>query len=244
MDPNKCSPEPTASPTDDLATLEADLANLAQDRTCLPAAVKAQRILRLRRLVDQLEGHWLSELADVDACGAAGAEQGIPAPSTAGWLRTRLHLGPGAATSMVRTARAVFRGPLTRTGQALTDGEVSAAHPRGRAPSTPDLAAPTAVAAEPILLEAAGRLDPPRAGPGRRPPPAGRRPRGRRPPGRATPCPAGLWPTPTLEGMVVVDGLLAARGRPDRAAGLGAAGPPPPRRRHRQRWPAPGRCPR
>jgi len=61
--------------------------------------------------VDRLEGQWLGELAALDGRGAAGADQGTPAPSTASWLRNRLHLSAGAAASAVRTARALFRGP-------------------------------------------------------------------------------------------------------------------------------------
>ncbi len=82
----------------------------------------------MRRLLDRLEGHWLNELAAVDARGAAGAEEGQPAGSTAGWLRNRLRLGSSAASSAVRTARALFRGPLTATAHALTGGELSVAH--------------------------------------------------------------------------------------------------------------------
>jgi Domain of unknown function (DUF222) len=82
----------------------------------------------LRRLLDRLEGHWLAELAAVDACGATGAEADVQAGSTAGWLRTRLRMGAGAAHSAVRTARALFRGPLTATAQALTDGDLTPAH--------------------------------------------------------------------------------------------------------------------
>jgi Domain of unknown function (DUF222) len=52
--------------------------------------------------VDRLEGHWLKELAGVDARGAAGAEQGLQVGSTAAWLRNRLHLSDRAATSAVR----------------------------------------------------------------------------------------------------------------------------------------------
>ncbi|MDF2745509.1 MAG: hypothetical protein K0S88_6889, partial [Actinomycetia bacterium] len=77
-----------------LRALAADIDELAtQDLTGLPDGVRAERVLALRRLVDRLEGQWLGELAGVDACGAAGADQGIPAPSTASWLRNRLHLG-------------------------------------------------------------------------------------------------------------------------------------------------------
>ena len=55
--------------------------------------------------------------------------------STAAWLRGRLRLGAGAATSAVRTARALFRGPLAATAEALTDGTISAAHAAVLAPA-------------------------------------------------------------------------------------------------------------
>jgi hypothetical protein len=77
----------------------------------LSDAVRAERVLALRRLLDRMEGHWLKELAGVDARGAAGAEQDVQAGSTAGWLRARLHAGASAASSWVRTARALFGGP-------------------------------------------------------------------------------------------------------------------------------------
>jgi hypothetical protein len=78
----------------------------AQDLSGLPDAVRAERVLGLRRLLDRLEGHWLAELAAVDAQGAAGAEHDLQVGSTAGWLRARLHMGAGAARGCVRTARA------------------------------------------------------------------------------------------------------------------------------------------
>jgi hypothetical protein len=199
----------SAGLADGLVALAAELEGLAaQDVDSLSDGVRAERVLRLRRLVDRLEGYWLQELAAVDARGAAGADQGIQAPSTAGWLRNRLRLGAGAASSCVRTARAVFRGPLTATGQALTDGVISPAHASVLAAGTQDLPAPTAVEAEPVLLEAAGRLDPPRL---RRvvahlqlvaDPEGADRQAERRHERR------GLWLTPTFEGMVALNGLL------------------------------------
>ena len=90
----------------------------AQDLDGLSDVVRAERVLELRRLVDRLEGHWLQELAGVDARAAAGADQEQQVGSTAAWLRTRLHLGAGTATSFVRTARALFRGPLAQTARA------------------------------------------------------------------------------------------------------------------------------
>jgi hypothetical protein len=116
MNSNKCSPagqeQPPGGPPEPLAALTAAVDDLAaQDLTGLPDAVRAERVLILRRLLDRLEGHRLRELAAVDARGAAGADQAIQAPSTAGWLRNRLRMGAGAASNSVRTARALFRGP-------------------------------------------------------------------------------------------------------------------------------------
>src|SRR5215211_7348030 len=108
MDSNRCLCEhrtqPSGRPPDRVAALAADLAGLA-------VGVRAERALVLRRLVDRLEGQWLQHLAAVDARGAAGADQGVQAPSTASWLRGRLRMGAGAAASAVRTARSLFRGP-------------------------------------------------------------------------------------------------------------------------------------
>src|SRR5918996_6306385 len=148
---------------DGLAGLAAELEGLAaQNLNGLADAGSAERVLQLRRLLDRLEGHWLAELAAVDARAAAGADHGVQAPSTASWLRNRLRLGHGAARGCVRTARALFRGPLTHTATALTDGVISPAHASVVAAGTQDLPAHTAVEAEPVLLEAARRLDPPR----------------------------------------------------------------------------------
>ena len=205
MDSNTYSVRPVASLTA-LAAVVNDLA--AQELDGLSDAVRAERVLVLRRLVDRLEGQWLKELAGVDARGAAGAEDGIQVGSTAGWLRARLHAGASAASSWVRTARALFRGPLTQTAQALADGELSAAHAGVLASGTRDLPAHLTVEAEPVLLEAARRLDPPRLGrvvahlravadPDTAASQAERHHQQR-----------GLWLTPTLDGMVAVDGLL------------------------------------
>jgi Domain of unknown function (DUF222)/HNH endonuclease len=200
---------PTARAADGLSALAAAVDGLAaQDLDGLPDAVRAERVLALRRLLDRLDGHWLKELAGVDAHGAAGADQGTPAPSTAAWLRSRLRLGAGAAHSAVRTARALFRGPLSATADALTDGAISVAHARVLAGGTHQLPHHLAVEAEPVLLAAAGRLDPPRL---RRvlghlqqvaDPDGADRSRERRHERR------GVWLAATWEGMVAIQGLL------------------------------------
>jgi hypothetical protein len=113
MDSNTHSTQRPSGPLDRLASLEAAVDDLAaQDTGGLSDAARAERVLRLRRLVDRLEGQWLSQLAAVDACGAAGADHGQRVASTAAWLRNRLRMGAGAAAGSVRTARALFGGPL------------------------------------------------------------------------------------------------------------------------------------
>jgi hypothetical protein len=108
----------------------------------------------------------------------------------------------------VQTARALFRGPLTATAQAVTEGQLSPAHASVLAAGTHDLPAHTPAEAEPVLVEAARRLDPPRL---RRPlghlrlvaDPDSERDRAER-------CQQDRWLrlTPTFEGMVAIDGLL------------------------------------
>src|SRR5918994_812824 len=170
MDSNTHStPPPGRHPDgqpDDLAALAAAADRLAaQDLNRLPDAALAERVLRLRQLLDRLEGHWLKELATVDGRGAAGADQGQQVGSTAAWLRNRLRLGTGTAASSVRTARALFRGPLTATAQAVCDGELSPANAQVVAHGTHPLPDQVTVEAEPVLVEAARRLDPTRPRP-------------------------------------------------------------------------------
>jgi hypothetical protein len=102
----------STSPADGLTGLAAAISNLAaEDPDDLTDAALAEEVLALRRLVHRLEGQWLQKLAALDARGAAGADQGVQAASTASWLRNRLRMGAKAATGAVRTARALFRGP-------------------------------------------------------------------------------------------------------------------------------------
>jgi hypothetical protein len=155
-------PEPPERP-DRLAALTAAVEELAaHDLDRLSDVALAEQVLELRRLLDRLEGRWLHQLAAIDARGAAGADQDQQPGSTAAWLRNRLRMGAGAATGSVRTARALFRGPLPQTAQALTSGVISPAHARVIAQGIHDLPDHLAAEADPVLVEAAGRLDPPR----------------------------------------------------------------------------------
>ncbi|HEY2956778.1 MAG TPA: DUF222 domain-containing protein, partial [Actinomycetota bacterium] len=189
-----------------LAAALANLATLALDRQ--PDAALAAAALDAQHLGDQLDAAKLRLLAAVDGRGAAGAEAGEYAPSTAAWLRARLRMGPGTAHRAVRTARALHRGPLPQTAQALAAGEVAYQHAAALADATHDLP-PTRVAeAEPVLLDAARRLDPPSL---RRLATHAREvidPDHAEERGRARLERRGLWLSPTFEGMVDVDGLL------------------------------------
>jgi hypothetical protein len=158
MDPNTHS----SQWPDSLDLLAAAVDQLAtEDPDALPDSEAARRVLVLRGLIERLEGHWLRELAGVDGRGAAGADHGTPAESTAGWLRHRTRMGHPDAHHRVRVARALHRGPLPGTAQALAEGELSYQHAAALTRATQALPPATTAAAEPVLLEAARRLDPP-----------------------------------------------------------------------------------
>ena len=82
----------------------------AEDLDSLSDAEQIASARELRRLTDLLRIQWLRELAWVDAHGAAGAEQGIRAPSTASWLQDRLGMSAAEASSYVQIAREMFGG--------------------------------------------------------------------------------------------------------------------------------------
>src|SRR5215212_10969275 len=137
-----------------LAGLPAVVGELAaEDLDRLAESALAEELLALRRWLDGLEGQWLRRLAAVDARGAAGADQGQDAPSTAAWLRTRRRLSVDAAHGNVRTARALFGGALPKTAAALCGGDISPAHAKLIADGTRELADHVKLEAEPVLLE-------------------------------------------------------------------------------------------
>ena len=69
-------------------------------------------------------------------------------------------MSAGTAQQRVRVARALHRGPLAGTAAALAAGALTVGHAVVLAEGTGDLNPATAAEAEPLLLEAAGRLDP------------------------------------------------------------------------------------
>jgi hypothetical protein len=88
MESNTHSSLGSAERPDRLARLTAAVEALdgqdldGRDLQGLTDAALAEQTLQLRRLLHRLEGHWLQHLAAVDACGAAGADQGIQVGST------------------------------------------------------------------------------------------------------------------------------------------------------------------
>jgi|SRR5829696_2165695 len=117
-----------------------------EDLDRLTDTAVADDLLALRPLVERLEGQWRKRLAVADARGAAGADQDRRFGSTAGWLRARLRMSRHGAAEAVRTARALFRGPLPGTARALCAGELSVSTPPSspRAPGTwPTTSPPT-----------------------------------------------------------------------------------------------------
>jgi hypothetical protein len=210
MDSNTHSTQPPQR-SGRLAALAAANQGLAdQDLDQLADPALADDLLELRQLLDGLEGQWLRRLATIDARGAAGADQGQAAPSTAAWLRNRRRLSVEAARSNVRTARALFSGALPETAAALCAGEISPAHAKMIADGTRALPDHIKLDAEPVLLDIARRVDPPQlrqaveylcrvADPDRADRHAARRHERR-----------GVWMSPTWDGMVAIDGLLEA----------------------------------
>src|SRR5918994_300182 len=157
MDSNTHSTQPPGPPPGGppprLASLTAAVEELAaQDLDRVSDAALANQVLEFRRLLDRLEGHWLHQLAAVDGRGAAGAEADQQIGSTTAWLGNRLRLGARTATSNVRTARALFRGPLTKTAHALVGGELSVAHAQVLAAGTHPLPDQVTIQAEPVLV--------------------------------------------------------------------------------------------
>ena len=113
-----------------------------------------------------------------------------------------------AAHTAVRTARALFGGALPETAAALCAGAISPAHAQVVADGTRELADHVKLDAEPILLDTARRVDPPRLRQAvahlvqvADPEGADR---------KAERCQErrGLWLSPTWQDMVAVNGLL------------------------------------
>src|SRR6266511_3702689 len=79
-----------------------------------------------------------------------------------GWERLAAAIDGLAADDLHQPARALHRGPLRATAAALAQGEVSYQHAAALADATSDLPPAKVAEAEPVLVDAARRLDPAR----------------------------------------------------------------------------------
>jgi hypothetical protein len=131
----------------------------ADDVASLPPRDRAQRLVRLRGWIDQLEVEFSRTLASSDAHGDGERLDG--ARSTAGWLRDRLRLAPGDAAERVRVAKACYRGaaPLQDAAAAVSEGRVTYDQLRAIAYGVKDLAAEPAKRAAEVLTDLAGSAD-------------------------------------------------------------------------------------
>ena len=113
-------------------------------------------IVALTGLIGRLQAERLRRLAVFDGQGGAAASG---ARGSAGWLRWRCRTGAGQAAAQVALARALDRTlPLTRA--ALAAGQIGFDHARVLAYGTADVPAELVAAAEPMLVEHAGTLEP------------------------------------------------------------------------------------
>lgn len=169
---------PVAGPvTDVLGELGALLDRLAEvEAWRLGSGELVEATATLHRLRNRVDAVFHALVREVDARGAAAAQG---APSTAAWLRERLHLHPAAAKRTVTTARAVHddpTGPLAPSGdtgtatgrvllrEAFAAGELSAEHVSvavdALAALPPTVDSATVSRAESYLVEQAGLHDP------------------------------------------------------------------------------------
>lgn len=169
---------PVAGPmTAALAELAAALGRVAElEAWTLGSGELVEATATLHQLRNRVDAAFHALVREVDARGAAVAQG---APSTAAWLRERLHLHPAAAKRTASTARAVHddpAGPLvptddiaTTTGRVLlresfAAGEVSAEHVSvavdALAALPPTLDSATVSRAESYLVEQAQLHDP------------------------------------------------------------------------------------
>ncbi len=210
------------STTSPAGLIDAGLTALGQtDPAELNGAVLTEELIELHELSARLAAQMTRRIAVFHARGDAGAEGAL---STQAWLTHRLRMSRSHAAQQVAVANTLPALPGTAT--AYDAGQLSFVHAAVLAQGARRAGIDVVASAEPILLEAAAVLDPGRL----------RRvvthlrhvvdPDGAEADASAAFERRGLWCSPTLDGMVVVDGLLD----PDTGAALIEvvnSGPPP-----------------
>jgi hypothetical protein len=129
----------------------------AEDLDHVGDAALGADLVELRRAIDRLEAQWLRRLRRFDRSGGWHADHAF---STQAWVRHHCQLAPGAAKERVTLARRLEE--LPGTDAALAAGEIGYPHARLIATTTADVCPAAAADAEPILVDAARNLDPPR----------------------------------------------------------------------------------
>lgn len=150
--------------------IERGIADLSNDAL-------ARNLLALRGAIDRLESAFAGFLAAFDERGACRDSGSV---TTVSWLRHHAHMAGAAASERVRIARRLEQLPITSGGFAAAahadpTSEADGSHPVDQPPGRPglsyghvaviarmadDVGPDDAAAAEPILLEAARQVDP------------------------------------------------------------------------------------
>ena len=127
----------------------------AADVAGLPVGSLADDLVDLHKQLARLQGQVARRVAALDSA-SGGQIDGYN--STASWLRVACSLTAAQASGLVRMARMLRGRPAS--AEALDTGRIGYAHTQVITTAFADLPLDTHDAAEPILLEAAGKLDP------------------------------------------------------------------------------------
>jgi Domain of unknown function (DUF222)/HNH endonuclease len=167
----------------------------------------AADVVRMRRMIERLEHAWLRHVRDAEVRGDWLAEGFM---NTASWLRERCRMTHGAAAASVSLARSLER--LPHTADAFANGDISRAHAQVIARSATDARVAELAQVESSLMQVAAASSPSALrgvvqyvtdaldGDG------GARSAAQRHEQRH------LHVSPTLDGMVAIDGMLDPEG--------------------------------
>jgi hypothetical protein len=121
----------------------------------LPEAALGEELVALRQSLDRLESVFARGLRRFDAARGYTAEGAF---SLVSWLRWRCRLSPGAAAERLRLARRLPE--LPQTDAAFARGDLGYQHAALIARTAEQIGGEAVRAAEPILVDAAQKLDP------------------------------------------------------------------------------------
>jgi hypothetical protein len=125
-----------------------------EDLTGLPGEALGDDLIDLRRQIERLEAEFLRRLRHFDRTQAYSATGAL---SAASWLRWKCKLAGSTAADRVRIARRLEE--LPQTTRAFAEGEINLQQVAVITRTVEEVGAEMAKDAEPILLEAAEKLD-------------------------------------------------------------------------------------